>query len=274
VLNVDARVMGAALGADAEDESVDARTPTFLGLTFTSHSDRDAVRKVLIAAAILAGVQVLVFLWSVCLDHEMGALQSAFVNFICGILLPMCGYFGVKRSNKWLMGCFCGCSWCQVIGAFEVCSLLLLAIWALQDVAGDKLCSPQCLNAPIVEFAQLPGPGNITAEVILEPPPGCTKYWRKYMHKAFRKMEHDHIPPEDTMVACHEIVDKMKTSYTMTFTVLTIFTLVGCALTSFSGWYGSILYGRLNADETLVIAPAMEVESVGMIERSPQPPQE
>jgi len=82
-------------------------------------------------------------------------LPSAFMGITIGLLVPLCGYLGVRHNQKWLMGCFCGCN------AFHCCmgiiSMVIIMFTALtiQAVTPQvelflEKCDPmQC--RPIVE---------------------------------------------------------------------------------------------------------------------------
>merc|ERR1719487_3145319 len=91
-----------------------ART-MWLGLQFASEADRQNVRNVILATTMMGALQFLCFLINLKTAHGLAGMGSATFNLFVGLLVPFCGYFGAKRSDRYLMGCFCGCAWFQVV---------------------------------------------------------------------------------------------------------------------------------------------------------------
>ena len=89
------------------------------------------------ASFALAALASLRFLYTIArsmMTSENTGIGYAFVNWAGSMLLPWCGYQGVKDRNRLLVQVFCGCSWLYVAS----CSLavLVLLTWTARASAG------------------------------------------------------------------------------------------------------------------------------------------
>jgi hypothetical protein len=67
----------------------------------------------------------------------LNAVPSVFMSVSIGLLVPLCGYLGVKQANKWLMGCFCGCN------AFHCCTGIISMVTLLIISLTIQAVTPQ-----------------------------------------------------------------------------------------------------------------------------------
>ena len=56
-------------------------------------------------------MQVLNFLVNLYTSQGLGGAAAALLGLVLGLSVPVCGYFGAKRSDERLMCCFCGCAY-------------------------------------------------------------------------------------------------------------------------------------------------------------------
>lgn len=126
-------------GSGAAGMPVVQATPIILGLQLNV-GDEDVARlsqRVLRASFALAALATLRFLYTIArsmMTSSNTGIGYAFVNWAGSMLLPWCGYQGVKDRNRLLVQVFCGCSWLYVAS----CSLavLVLLTWTARASAG------------------------------------------------------------------------------------------------------------------------------------------
>eukprot|EP00928_Gymnodinium_smaydae_P065829 TRINITY_DN48922_c0_g1_i1.p1 TRINITY_DN48922_c0_g1~~TRINITY_DN48922_c0_g1_i1.p1 ORF type:complete len:253 (+),score=43.96 TRINITY_DN48922_c0_g1_i1:75-833(+) len=230
----------------------DART-IWMGLRFSTEADRSAVSKVLLAASLMAIMQLLIFLVKMVSAHSFRVMESSFVNLVIGLLLPTCGYFGAKHSNRWLMGLFCGCSWCSVCGLLLVMLLLANAWVSVTTTDKDAACRPEaCVVSEVPVTVPAGGSGAAAHSYTLEElSMNCTAL-RRSAWKAH------HGTAEELREACLEELDEAEHVLTWSFMVITCLVVPNCMLASYAGWHGSELCKRLEQGETFVMQPSMD----------------
>lgn len=255
------------------EEDVAVRSPKFLGLTFQSWQSRNVVRKVLVAAVVMALVQVAIFTWNCVLDHDLSSVEWALVMLVLGLVLPACWYYAVKGNSRLLVCVFCGCSWFQVSAA--ACSIWfsVVTIWYMQsEVRPHRLCSADCL-APPVEVYQEVGPGglNLTAESYPAYPVGCTSNWRAKWHEMNKTLISEG-KGADAEEICLSTVSLVKASYATAFIVLILCSACAALLAVYTGCHGHTVFTQLSADdaEPLVIQPSVDHGQVSTRLAQPQ----
>jgi len=67
----------------------------------------------------------------------LNSLPSVLMSIAIGLLVPLCGYLGVKQNQKWLVGCFCGCN------AFQCCTGIISMVMLLVLTMTVKAVTPQ-----------------------------------------------------------------------------------------------------------------------------------
>lgn len=67
----------------------------------------------------------------------LNSLPSVFMSICIGLLVPVCGYLGVKQNQKWLVGCFCGCN------AFHCCTGIVSMVMLIVFSVTIKAVTPE-----------------------------------------------------------------------------------------------------------------------------------
>ncbi|CAK8997896.1 unnamed protein product [Durusdinium trenchii] len=122
------------------DGESNQRRNLWLGHEFVDEETAGHVRSVVLAAGVMALMQVLTLLMAVSTGRN---LQGAFVNFLLGMILPGCGYFGATKSSSQLMCCFSCTSLLFAISQALVMANVLLAVWIISENE-EVLCEAVC----------------------------------------------------------------------------------------------------------------------------------
>eukprot|EP00747_Dinoflagellata_sp_TGD_P178487 gnl/TRDRNA2_/TRDRNA2_27433_c0_seq1.p1 gnl/TRDRNA2_/TRDRNA2_27433_c0~~gnl/TRDRNA2_/TRDRNA2_27433_c0_seq1.p1 ORF type:complete len:227 (-),score=21.80 gnl/TRDRNA2_/TRDRNA2_27433_c0_seq1:5-685(-) len=123
-----------------------SRRVIWMGNEFVDEDTGYYVRKVVIAAAVMAGLQAAAVLIGL-LHSRMGphAWSSAFLNLIIGLILPACGYYGATKSSSQMMCCFCGGN-----AVIAVIQSFLLIVMMLEVHSAESIiqasCAASCQN--------------------------------------------------------------------------------------------------------------------------------
>lgn len=101
-------------------------------LTLGSRFDADPevarlTGRILVLTGVLIVVDFCTFLFSATFDTGFGV--STFGGLLASLLLPLCGYHGVRSSDRSLICCFW--SWALVFFMFHLFTLVFLLVWLL-----------------------------------------------------------------------------------------------------------------------------------------------
>lgn len=122
-----------------DGESISRRNIWF-GHEFVDEETMQHVRSVVVAAGVMAALQVVSLLLALLTKHHF---EGALVNFMLGMILPGCGYCGATRTNSELMCCFSCTSLLSAISQMLLMLNSLLAIWFIsenEEVFCEALC--------------------------------------------------------------------------------------------------------------------------------------
>jgi len=277
----------------------------WMGLRFTTEEDRNTIRNVILAATAMAGVQLLIFLVRAISEHNVSMFGAAIWNLLIGLLLPACGYFGAKHSNKHLIGMFCGCSWCS-----SCCSILLmgLAVAATMSLENHDF-STECNEACVVSVQPMNGTSTGRDELGRteedsnqrrksfggggyeayddEDNTGANDYYDddydddykevtvdcKEMRRSFAEKQHLNTTTAEIKADCMARVGGLKFAVLAACAVVICLSVPQCLLATFAGWNGNDLYKRLAAGETIVQQPGLSHDEVSTEPLRVQPSQ-
>lgn len=261
----------------------DART--WMGLRFQSEDDRRTVSKVILAAIIMAVFQCINFLLKVFASNKSPQLfEAAFVGLLIGMLLPACGYFGAKHSNRQLMGCFCGGSWCNVC---MMALLVIVIVWSWIALKNDGIdpCNEACIMSVHPEVMEVSKDGRVHVEPasasavggpnsqntfsVEEVDVNCSK-----MGRNFAKKNHIGQNVQDLKKECQEDFARDESFVSTAFTFILLLTIPNCMLASFAGYHGLQLWNRLGDGEFIVQEPLLDPDRLEMSATTAQPERE
>lgn len=240
-----------------------------MGLRFSSVEDRSIVSKVLLAASIMTALQVGSFALNALSSHSVRGFESATTGLLTGLLLPACGYFGAKNSNRWLMGAFCGFSWCTAVCSGIAMLLFVLAfvnVQGVDDVALAASCTPEncIINAEPVNM-DFPRAGGHRTYTVDEINMNCT-----HMRNAFAR-EHYNRTAEELRHMCEQNAEQAELVFSFILVLMFICMLPNCILGIYAGWHGAELHKRLERGESFVMEPHMDPAMLSTVPLQAQP---
>lgn len=160
-------------GSDEENEAMMRRTPALLGMKFEDAEDREIVRKVALA---LGGTVLLSVVWFIAHVAHKGQFIVSFGHLLSSLLLPVIGFYGVKRQS-------CRLLWLFHLGNVQFAILhavvgFILLRFTLQLYATDSkaVCSgEEALRLPPAP----PGPHSHHAPLVVPTQPPLTDSYRQ-----------------------------------------------------------------------------------------------
>eukprot|EP00930_Biecheleria_cincta_P038276 TRINITY_DN26303_c0_g1_i1.p1 TRINITY_DN26303_c0_g1~~TRINITY_DN26303_c0_g1_i1.p1 ORF type:complete len:251 (+),score=33.17 TRINITY_DN26303_c0_g1_i1:24-776(+) len=230
---------------EAGDGESRSRRTVWLGQEFVDEGTMSDVKNVVRASVVLAALQLLSMLlaWR----GRFGHLGSALVNFVLGMILPACGYFGATQSSSGMMLCFCSSNLVSLLCQGLILVILLGALFAINSNR-DILCEASCVTMTCGNYSEVCSCQvgcNSDPEVDSGFLPCCVDFGDFCVNPR----EEDASP-----MSCQEFESDFEQA-SNTFSLALLVTMVPATCLSTYAWYhGMQLWRRLSAGEQFVVA--------------------
>jgi len=111
---------GGSAAAPPINPTADVEAPMMVyGISIQDYAQARLTKRVLNISILMGLMAIVFFVWGLlAVDSEANSsIGEAVSELITALLIPLCGYFGAKDSNRSLLACFWICNFVGIIGA-------------------------------------------------------------------------------------------------------------------------------------------------------------